>query len=324
MIAMWERTQKKYCGRPMPHRWTLHKRLLIVVLTWLCMSAVPVVLPAATIVTIIDDDTRSVNAVESVKTVADRHGVKMTFAAIAAHLERNPDVAAKLREYVEEGHEIASHSLTHRPGIWKAGDSTDVEAIRHEVVESEEVFKRLGLYPKTFVYPYGNFSRKTRREIFDVVSQYYPVAFNARGDINLPGKTYPLYVSRHPLRKHNSFFMMKRLVDEAVAADNAWLVVLTHSANSDFSADMLDDLISYAQKNGAVFLPASVAWEQIKDWPMMNEDELPDYSKLGDYANAAHFHLPLLLECGIVFLIICAGLVWLYLRYRPFRKKSRA
>lgn len=311
-------------GRPLPHGRTVRGPLLTAVLTWLCLSALPVCLSAAPIVTIIDDDTRSVKDIEAVKTVADRHGVKVTFAAIAGPLERNPDVAAKLREYVEEGHEIASHSLTHRPGIWKAGDSTDIQAIRHEVEEAEAVFKRLDLHPKTFVYPFGNFSRKTRGEIFDVVSRYYPVAFNARGDINLPGKTYPLYVSRHPLRNHNSFFMTKRLIDEAVDADNAWVVVLTHSANSDFSADMLDKLISYARKTGAVFLPASAAWERIKDWPMMSEDQIPDYSRIGAYANATYFHLPLLLGCGIVFLLLCAGLVLLFRRYRPFGKKSRA
>lgn len=311
-------------GRALPHGWTARRRFLSVVLIWFCLLALPVCLSAAPIVTIIDDDTRSVKCIESVKTVADRHGVKVTFAAIAAPLERNPDVAAKLREYVEDGHEIASHSLTHSLKVWKPGDSTDIRAIRHEVDEAEAVFKRLDLHPKAFVYPFGNFSRKTREEIFDVIRQYYPVAFNARGDINLPGKTYPLYVSRHPLRNHNSFFMTKRLIDEAVAADNAWIVVLTHSANSDFSADMLDDLIAYALKSGAVFLPASAAWEQVKDWPMMSEDEIPDYSRIGDYANAAYFHLPLLLGCGIVFLVLCAGLVWLFLRYRPFREKKRA
>ena len=279
---------------------------------------------AAPIITIIDDDARSAQAVGAVKDIADRCGIKVTFAAIAAHLERNPELAELLRRYTEEGHEVASHSLTHSPGVWKAGAATDIRAIEKEMIESEEVFKRLGLHPKAFVYPYGNFRRDVRHDILDVVGKYYPVAFNARGDINLPGKTYPLYVSRHPLRKHNSLFMMKRLVDKAVAADDAWIVILTHSANSDFSAEMLEDIIRYAQRSGAVFMPASAAWEQIRTWPMMREDQIPDYSRLGDYFNAAYFHLPVLLGSGIAFFALCCGLICFSVRRHRRKAATRA
>lgn len=286
------------------------------------LAAAPSFSAAAPIITIIDDDARSVQAVGTVKDIADRCGIKVTFAAIAAPLERDPELVGLLRQYTEEGHEIASHSLTHSPGIWKAGAAADMRAIEKEMIESEEIFKRLELHPKAFVYPYGNFHRDVRHDIFGIVGKYYPVAFNARGDINLPGKTYPLYISRHPLRKHNSLFMMKRLVDQAAAADDAWIVILTHSANSDFSAEMLEDIIRYAQKSGAVFMTASAAWEQIRTWPMMREDQIPDYSRLGDYFNAAYFHLPVLLGSGIAFLALCCGMICLYVCRR--RKKAAA
>lgn len=284
------------------------------------LTTVPWDIIAAPIITIIDDDARSVKAVRMVKAVADRCGIKVTFAAIAASLERNPEMVDLLHQYVEEGHEVASHSLTHSPEIWKAGDATDFQAIEHEVAEAEEVFSRLGFQPKSFVYPYGNFSRKTRHGIFEIVGKYYPVAFNARGDINLPGKTYALYISRHPLRAHNSLFMMKLLIDEAVAADSSWIVILTHSANSDFSAEMLESIIRYAQESGAVFMPASLAWQHVNSWPMMREGQIPDYSLVGDYVNAAYYHLPLLLGVGIALVVLCSVLIFLYVRLR-FRKR---
>ena len=134
---------------------------------------------------------------------------------------------------------------------------------------------------------------------------HYPVAFNARGDINLPGKMYPLYISRHPLRKHDSMLMTKRLVDEAIAADRAWIVILTHSAKADFSAGMLEETIRYAQKSGAVFLPAFAAWRQVRTWPMMEEDDISDYTLLDDLLNAAYFHLPLL--SGAVAVVMLLG-----------------
>lgn len=299
-------------------RWSWSFGLLLFLLT-----VAPLNMIAAPIVTIIDDDTQSEKAIQMVKDVADRCGIKVTFAAIAAGLERNPKIADLLRQYVEEGHEIASHSLTHSAKIWKAGDAIDLQAIEHEVAEAEEVFSRLGFQPKSFVYPYGNFSRKARHGIFEIVGKYYPVAFNARGDINLPGKTYPLYVSRHPLRKHNSLFMMKLLIDEAAAADSSWVVILTHSAKSDFSAEMLENIIRYAQKSGAVILPVSAAWQQVSAWPMMSEDNIPDYSRIGDYANAAYYHLPLLLGGGVVFVVFCCALIILYVRLRSRRKQRK-
>lgn len=306
-------------NRKIRRGWSWSFGLLLFILT-----LAPLNMTAAPIVTIIDDDARSEKAVRAVKEVADRCGIKVTFAAIAAGLERDPKLAGLLRQYVEEGHEIASHSLTHSAGIWKAGDATDLRAIEHEVAEAEEVFSRLGFQPKSFVYPYGNFSRKARRGIFEIVGRYYPVAFNARGDMNLPGKTYPLYVSRHPLRSHNSLFMTKLLIDKAAAADASWVVILTHSANSDFSAERLESIIRYAQKSGAVFLPASVAWQQVVAWPMMSEEQIPDYSRIGDYVNAAYYHLPLLLGGGMAFIVLCGVPVFLYVRLRSRRKKRKA
>ena len=279
---------------------------------------------AAPIVTVIDDDAANETAIATVKDVADRCGIKVTFAAVASFLERNPKVPELLRQYEAEGHEIASHSLSHRPGIWQAGSAIDIGVIERELVESEAIFARLELHPKTFVYPYGNFPRGAREEIFEVVGRYYPVAFNARGDINYPGRTYPLYVSRHPLRKHNSMFMTKRLIDEAVSAGEAWVVILTHSANSDFSAEMLESVIRYAQGAGAVVLPASAAWERVRAWPMMAEDDIPDYSRFGDYLHVAFFHLPFLLGCGLAIVALFAAALFLFLRRRAARKRKAA
>ena len=281
------------------------------------VSALPLISFAVPIVTVIDDDSISEKSIRSVKNVADRCGIKITFAPVAAYLVKNPKTADLLRQYVREGHEIASHSLSHRSDVWKNGKGPDMKVIEYEMAESERIFKSFQLYPKSFVYPFGNFPAEHRRSIFDIVRRYYPLAFNARGDINLPGKMYPLYISRHPLRCHNSLFMMKRLIDEAAAAEKSWVVILTHSGKSDFSPEMLEKIIRYAQKSGAVFLPASEAWKTVCSWPVMQEDQIPDYSLLKDLLNAAYFHLPLLLGAGFGMAVICGGLISLFY----FRRK---
>ena len=279
-------------------------------------------LNAAPMVTIIDDDARSIKAIESVKSVADRHGVKVTFAAVASFLQKTPEVASKLQEDEKEGHEVAAHSLTHRAKVWQAGAATDLRAIEAEIIDAEAVFKGFDLHPRTFVYPFGSFPRAVRPGIFKIVSKYYPAAFNARGDINLPGNFHPLYMSRHPMRKHNSIFMVKRLIDEAAAADRSWVVILTHSANSDFSAAMLEEIIRYAKQTGAVFLPASQAWQQAASWPQISEESIPAYDKLDDYLNAAYFHLPYLLAAGTAGTLLAGGLIFLLLRRRNIKNHS--
>ena len=76
-------------------------------LVFLVVITAPLASVAAPIVTIIDDDAINVKAIEKVKKVADRCGIKVTFAAWTASLEVKPKVTAKLREYVAEGHEVA-------------------------------------------------------------------------------------------------------------------------------------------------------------------------------------------------------------------------
>ena len=273
-------------------------------------------LNAAPIVTIIDDDARSIKAIESVKTIADQYGIKVTFAAVASFLQKTPDVVAQLQQYEKEGHEVASHSLTHSSKIWKAGIATDFCAIEQEINGAEGIFKEFGLSPQTFVYPYGSFPKAVRSGIFKIVRKYYPVAFNARGDINLPGKIYPLYISRHPMRKHNSMLMVKQLIDKAVTVDRAWVVILTHSANSDFSTSMLEEIIRYAKKSGAVFLPASKAWQQVVSWPQISEDYIPNYSRIEDLGNVAYFHLPYLLVAGVTCVVLLGCLIFILIRRR--------
>ena len=294
----------------------------------LFLLAACVTVNAAPIVTIIDDDTGSIKAIESVKSVADRYGVKVTFAAVASFLQKKPDVADRLRQYEKEGHEVASHAFTHSEKVWKAGIATDFRAIEQEINSAEAVFKEFGLHPRTFVYPFGKFPRAVCPEIFKIVRRYYPAAFNARGDINLPGEIHPLYISRHPMRKHNSMLMVKRLIDKAAAADRSWVVILTHSSNSDFSAAMLEEIIRYAKKSGAVFLPASQAWQQAASWPQISEERIPDYNRFGDYINAAYFHLPYLLAAGAAGAVLTGGLIFLLLRrvkrYTPKVRKNQA
>lgn len=68
--------------------------------------------------TIIDDDVSSPQAVVSVKKIADKYGIKITYAATASKLH-NKKLADLLLQYQKEGHQIIEHGWTHSPRVWK-------------------------------------------------------------------------------------------------------------------------------------------------------------------------------------------------------------
>lgn len=280
----------------------------------LCLTFLSAGLYAEFIVTIIDDDSLTAGSIQTVKGIADEKAIKITFAPIAANLERHPEIAEILRQYQDEGHEIASHSYSHSQAIWK-NPVIDTSAVQEDIEKANEILSKENLTPVAFVYPYGNFAGlEAKRRIFAVVNRYFSVAFNSRGDTNVQGKTYPLYISRHALRKHNSFMMVKAMIKKAADNDH-WLVILTHSANSDFSADMLRNIIDYAKEQQAVFLPVTKAAEKMA-WSDVPVEQLPDYTILHEVGNVAYFHLPLIAVGFVLFCLLLTGIV-----LKIYRKK---
>lgn len=273
-------------------------------------------LNAEFIVSIIDDDSRSVSCLQTIKTIADEEQIKLSFAPIAANLEQHPEIAEFLRQLQKEGHDIASHSYSHSISIWKNPD-IDEQAVKNDIEKANDIYRKEQLVPVAFVYPYGKFNAvETRKKIFPLVEQYFPLAFNSRGDANTPGETWPLYISRHPMRKHNSMIMINAMINHA-AQNNQWLVILTHSGNADFSEDMLRKIIQSAKEHHAEFLTISQAAKKMT-WTTLPIEAQPNYSLFHEACNVAYFHLPLLL-CGIV----TAGAILCLIGFFIYKKKKK-
>ena len=252
---------------------------------------------AATLVTIVDDDTASAEAVSRVRAVAEANGVKATFAAIARNAERDPALAAQLLDCQSAGHEIASHSYSHSPAVWSRRQSRadQVAEMEQDLVRGHAVLTNLGLRISAFVYPYGNFKgREYRSAILAMAASHYPVAFDSRGGDNRPGRTHFLYVGRLPMRSHNSRSAVEGFLRSAACKGDGWLVLMTHGGKRSFDAEGLDAAIKVCKASGCVFATASEAAEMLRarGWRSVPDEDTGEVSLLGELVGFARFHLP--------------------------------
>ena len=267
------------------------------------------------VLTVIDDDTENVAAVERVHAVAAAEGVRVTFAALGRNLDREKELGATLRRYQAEGHEIASHGYAHSPSLWKSA-AFNRQAIVEDIERAEKTLQREGFSPKAFVYPYGRFAPAAlRSRMLETVGGHYALAFDARGELNRNGRTCPLYVARHPLRKYDSSFMTRRLIDDA-ADRGGWLVLLTHSGQRLFDPELLREAIAYAKERGAKVLPATAAFAELlkRGWRFEADAAGHDHSRLDELYDQVYIHAPLVLTALGLCLIAALSFGWYVVR----------
>jgi len=81
--------------------------------------------------------------------ISDRMGFKYTIYVIGRDLE-NPEVAARVRDWHDRGHEIGNHSYSHLQNLGYLGDGE----IESEVMRSHELIARAcGRAPRGFIAP---------------------------------------------------------------------------------------------------------------------------------------------------------------------------
>jgi peptidoglycan/xylan/chitin deacetylase (PgdA/CDA1 family) len=265
------------------------------------------------IMTIIDDDSSSLQAIDTVKRIADSHKVKVTFGVIAKRLEDDPAIAARLMTFQEEGHEIASHSYSHSPSIWSRREYSDGLLVKMEedLVNADHILRENGFHLSSFVYPYGKFyGKEYRGKIIDMVQKHYPVAFNARGGFNHSNNTCFGYVGRLPMRSHNNLSMIKLQMRHAMRKGDCWFVVLTHSGMANFSPSDLEEIIEYGRTKGFTFMTATEALQywQKTGWQSMSVDQLKDFSLFDEGWDFLYLHFFTFLFAFIVlvFLVVIA------------------
>ncbi|MBI4678115.1 MAG: polysaccharide deacetylase family protein [Elusimicrobia bacterium] len=96
--------------------------------------------------------------------LADRHGFRYTIFVIGQDLE-NPEVAVRVREWHQRGHEVGNHSYSHPHNLGSLGRS----AIEREVMKSHElIFNACGREPRGFIAP----GWATSTDLLDVLIEH--------------------------------------------------------------------------------------------------------------------------------------------------------
>ena len=161
-----------------------------------------------------------------------------------------------LRSYAAEGHEMASHSITHpRMAV------LDGANLRYELEQSQaDIRKYLGeKYTFSAECPYGTEDERVMQNAFQVypalrnrMPENWLEELNRSSDLD-PVASKKEYVQwqRGPL-SNTSMDLMKSWVDDCLSRDNIWLVLVFHGVD-DFgwepkTAEELEEYFSYIKE----------------------------------------------------------------------------
>lgn len=209
------------------------------------------------ILTWIDDDTPE-SGIASVKTICDNLGVKCTFATITQGW--TDSLLKTLHQYQKEGFHITSHTESH--GRWykdmPEGNMFTANEMEADLLTSLEKMRAEGFVDcDMLVYP-GSAVGRTDVNAIGIVKKW------CRCGVLAGGSTWSKYgqgkykINRTFISKASGTAYYTNLLDSVT--DEGWVVFGTHSGSTtDFDADMLTAILSYALANGWAVMPLNEA-----------------------------------------------------------------
>jgi hypothetical protein len=210
------------------------------------------------ILTWVDDDT-PLDGIAFVKTICDNLGVKCTFATITQGWSEA--LVEVLRQYQREGFHIACHTESHGRWYKDMPDGAMFNALEMEgdLLASLEKMRAEGFVDcDMLVYPGSATGRKDVNTI-GIAKKW------CKCGVLAGGTTW----SKHGQGKYkiNRTFISKSAYDTSYyknllnsVTDEAWVVFGTHSGSAtDFDADMMTEILSYALENGWAIMPLNEA-----------------------------------------------------------------
>lgn len=199
---------------------------------------------------VIDDDTR-IETYAKAKNYFATKGVKFTFATISDFIDRNLYMSkAMLRDLINEGHELVSHTATHL----NLSEITDDASLEYELRRSKEWLKNeMGVETNHIVYPYGGFNKK----VVEVASKYYTSGTRFATDLNdltnhnrVPMSQFAL--DRIPLGAWglSDFNTIKTIIDAAIEEKTLCILATHLYANTEEEEAVVAQTFDYIHSLG--------------------------------------------------------------------------
>lgn len=201
------------------------------------------------LISIIDDDGR-IETKTILKPIAVEKNFKFNSASLVEPLLANDPTYMTfedLRTLQSDGHEIMSHTMSHRQlGLIQLNE------LDYELGKSRDILKQEGLNVKSFVYPGGSYVKDNGNEnadnsVLNELKAYYESAWVINDGINTE-----VFDNHKAVRKSfdavGTLAGIKTAVDE-IYANGGWLVLMVHTFFAQWATvekqQELKDLIDY-------------------------------------------------------------------------------
>lgn len=249
---------------------------------------------ARPLVTLVDDGA-SEEIWTRLKPVADQYNVPFAFGAVVDWIGQPGYLTlSQLLQLQSEGHEIASHSVTHTY-------DDDYATLKHEIVDSKHLLENLGLKIDNYIYPAG-VTTETHRKL---AKEVYASAVGTITGINtMPIKQY----NTHRVALGSYFDVVdgvdtstldyyKSKVDEAIDS-NGWLIfkIHVHAPQHDATQQQhLKDTIAYILSKGVDVVTIREGLQVFGNVLDVGDEhgETGEYTKLDKSGNLTSYSIPI-------------------------------
>lgn len=225
-----------------------------------------VTLGTTPMITIIDDDSSTLESIGRLKSICDEYGIKITFASIGKNIETVEGMKERLLQYQNEGFHIASHSYSHGY-YWKIEhEDFNLSSIEEDLIKAQVYMRNNGFVNyDMLVSPFNTYFTN---EFIKVISKYVSCAVNAGGrspymnDLSILNR-YELQRTRFIGDGHELSYYTN-MIDTAFE-NGAWLIVGTHSNSStEWNESMVRSVIEYAQSKNIPFVTLNEGFRKRK------------------------------------------------------------
>ena len=219
-----------------------------------------------TLVTIIDDDTLSLEHISKFYNMCQSANIKGTFACLTQVFATYPQVAIKLKEYERMGFQTVLHGFSQASQYQNPTSAENIAFCEDDLVHGLQDLQQNGFVDyKFWVVPFGtnndNLHRLAKKWGFECSVL---VTSGMEGFEDVHNATNRFAIRRIGLNPTDgtgstTLSALKNIIDEATKV-GGWVLVCTHAYAWDEYISRFTEFVSYAKSKGCEFTTLGEAW----------------------------------------------------------------